>query len=396
MKIMELKLDEIIADEQVFEESMDVEFLKKSIQDIGGTVYNLVVEERDGKYYLKDGYRRYSILKELGYDRANCIVINDSIKATALAYDLNLARRHLSDEKIRYYKLQKKAKIQEKLNALKEKIAEKIDLRSDNIDLEEDELKVIFKLSEKETEVFWNAVEKIYRKKYENEINNLISQRDEKERKIKELENKTVDIEKLQKMVQEKLAEKEKELEQKIKKQLASESEQERIAYEEEIERLKEIIESYKSDIAELNRNLIETTKIIDQLKKEKEAFEEEKKKIQEKEKIAEDFAMKYRSEIEYLKKIEIKNLQNKIKQQEDFLKSISRPESIILQLNASKNMINSALEIVVRIYDAIPEEERKKIVKEVSEITELLKVIEETIKNGEPVDTVEIAKQNN
>ncbi|WP_353684364.1 ParB N-terminal domain-containing protein [Thermodesulfovibrio sp. 3907-1M] len=395
MKIMELKLDEIKVDRQVFEENIDLEALKKSIQD-AGMVYNLVVEEENGEYYLRDGYGRYKVLKELGYDRANCIIISDNIKAIALAYDLNLLRRHLPDERIRYYKLQKKAKIQEKLNALKEKIAEKIDLQSDSIDLEEDELKVIFRLSEKETEIFWNAVEKIYRKKYENEINSLISQRDEKERKIKELENKTVDIEKLQRMVQEKLAEKEKELEQKIKKQLASESEQERIAYEEEIERLKEIIESYKSDIAELNRNLIETTKIIDQLKKEKEAFEEEKRKIQEKEKIAEDFAMKYRSEIEYLKKIEIKNLQNKIKQQEDFLKSISRPESIILQLNASKNMINSALEIVVRIYDAIPEEERKKIVKEVSEITELLKVIEETIKNGEPVDTVEIAKQNN
>ncbi len=395
MKVMELKLDEINVDRQVFEESVDLEALKKSIQD-AGIVYNLVVEEENGEYYLRDGYGRYKVLKELGYDKVSCIVISDSIKAINLAYDLNLLRRHLPDERIRYYKLQKKAKIQEKLNALKEKIAEKIDLQSDNIDLGEDELKVILKLSEKDTEVFWNAVEKIYRKKYENEINNLISQIDEKEKKIKEFKDKTIDIERLQKMVQEKLAEKEKELEQKIKKQLASESEQERIAYEEEIERLKEIIESYKSDIAELNRNLIETTKIIDQLKKEKESFEEEKKKIQEKEKIAEDFAVKFKNEIEYLKKVEIKNLQNKIKQQEDFLKSISRPESIILQLNASKNMINSALEIVVRIYDAIPEEEKKKIVKEVSEITELLKVIEETIKNGEPVDTVEIAGQNN
>lgn len=384
--IMQLPLSEIIC-EQVFEEEINLDELQNSIQQYG-MVYELVVEKKDGKYILKDGFNRYVALKRLGYQTARCKVYEfDDIRSVSLLFDLNLLRRHLTPDKVRLYQVKKKNKIREILENTKLKISENIEIGR-NLDLTEAELAVISKLSKEDEETFWKAMEKIYKAKIDEKSKEYEESLKEKDTIIKELKTQSVDLEKLQKMVQEKLAEKEKELELKIKQQYAAESEQDKYEYEAEISKLKEIIDEYKANISELNKNLRETTKKIDDLKKEKEQVEEEKKKLEEKEKLVDDILKKQKDEVSYYQ-MQAKALESKLKRQEEFLKSFSRPETILHQLKSAKGLINSSLEVLTRVWGSIDEKSQKEIMAEVNEIRDLLQIYEDTMANG--VETVEV-----
>ena len=385
--IMQLPLNEIICEEQVFEEEINLDELQGSIQQYG-MVYDLVVEKKDGNYILRDGFNRYAALKRLGYQTARCKVYEfDKVRSISLLFDLNLLRRHLQPDKIRLYQIKKKNKIREILENTKQKISENIDIGS-NLDLTEAELAVISKLSKEDEETFWKAMEKIYKSKIDEKNREYEEALREKDAVIKELKNQSVDLEKLQKMVQEKLAEKEKELELKIKQQYAAENEQDKYEYETEISKLKEIIDEYKTNISELNKNLRETTKKIDDLKKEKERVEEEKKKLEEKEKLVDDILKKQKDEVSYYQ-MQVKALESKLKRQEEFLKSFSRPETILHQLKSAKGLINSSLEVLTRVWGTIDEKFQKEIMAEVNEIRDLLQIYEDTMANG--VESVEV-----
>ncbi|MDI1472090.1 ParB N-terminal domain-containing protein [Thermodesulfovibrio sp. 1176] len=385
--IMQLPLNEIICEEQVFEEEINLDELQGSIQQYG-MVYDLVVEKKDGNYILRDGFNRYAALKRLGYQTARCKVYEfDKVRSISLLFDLNLLRRHLQPDKIRLYQIKKKNKIREILENTKQKISENIDIGS-NLDLTEAELAVISKLSKEDEETFWKAMEKIYKSKIDEKNREYEEALREKDAVIKELKNQSVDLEKLQKMVQEKLAEKEKELELKIKQQYAAENEQDKYEYETEISKLKEIIDEYKTNISELNKNLRETTKKIDDLKKEKERVEEEKKKLEEKEKLVDDILKKQKDEVSYYQ-MQAKALESKLKRQEEFLKSFSRPETILHQLKSAKGLINSSLEVLTRVWGTIDEKSQKEIMAEVNEIRDLLQIYEDTMANG--VESVEV-----
>lgn len=390
--IMQLPLNEILCEEQVFEEEVNIDELQSSIQQYG-MVYDLVVEKKDGKFILRDGFNRYAVLKKLGYQTARCKVYEfDNVRSISLLFDLNLIRRHLQPDKIRLYQVKKKNKIREILENTKQKISESIDIGDiSNLNLTEAELAVISRLSKEDEESFWKALEKIYKAKIDEKSKEYEESLKEKDAIIKELKNQSVDLEKLQKMVQEKLAEKEKELELKIKKKYAEESEQDRYEYEAEIAKLKEVINEYKNNIAELNKNLRETTKKIDDIKREKEQVEEEKKKLEEKEKLVDDILKKQRDEVNFYQ-VQIKSLESKIKRQEEFLKSFSRPETILHQLKSAKGLINSSLEVLTRVWGTIDEKSQKEIMAEVNEIRDLLQIYEDTIANGvETVETVEV-----
>lgn len=384
--IMQIPINEIVCEEQVFEEEINLDELKNSIQQYG-MVYDLVVEKKDGKYILRDGFNRYFALKKLDYQTARCKVYEfDKVRSISLLFDLNLLRRHLQPDKIRLYQVKKKNKIREILESTKQKISESIDLSS--VNLSESELAVISKLSKEDEEIFWKAVEKIYKTKIEEKSRLYEETLKEKDAIIKELKNQSVDIEKLQKMVQEKLLEKEKELELKINQKYAEENEQDRYEYEAEIAKLKEVIDEYKKNIAELNRNLRETTKKIDDIKKEKEMVEEEKRKLEEKEKLVDEILKKQKDEVNYYQ-MQAKALESKMKRQEEFLKSFSRPDTILHQLKSAKGLINSSLEVLTRVWGSIDEKSQKEIFVEVNEIKDLLQIYEDTLTNR--VETVEV-----
>lgn len=385
--IMQIPLNEIVCEEQVFEEEVNLDELQNSIQQYG-VVYDLVVEKKNNMYILRDGYNRYAALKKLGYQTARCKVYElDEIKSINLLFDLNLLRRHLQPDKIRLYQIKKKNKIREIIESTKQKISKNIEVGDiSNLNLTEKELMIISKLSKEDEETFWNAVEKIYKSKIEEKSKEYEKSLKEKDALIKELKNQSVDLEKLQKMVQEKLAEKEKELELKIKQKYAEESEQDRYEYEAEIEKLKGIIEEYKNSIAELNKNLRETTKKIDDIKREKECLEEEKRRLEEKEKLVDDILKKQKDEVSYYQ-MQAKALESKLKKQEEFLKSFSRPETILHQLKSAKGLINSSLEILTRIWGTIDEKSQKEIMAEVNEIRDLLQIYEDTIDGTKTVE---------
>lgn len=392
--VMQIPLNEIVCEEQVFEEKVNLDELQNSIQQYG-MVYDLVVEKKNNMYILRDGYNRYAALKRLGYQTARCKVYElDEMKSIGLLFDLNLLRRHLQPDKIRVYQIKKNNKIREVLEATKQKISKNIEVGDiSNLNLTEKELMIISKLSKEDEETFWNAVEKIYKSKIEEKSKEYEKFLKEKDALIKELKNQSVDLEKLQKMVQEKLAEKEKELELKIKQKYAEESEQDRYEYEAEIEKLKGIIEEYKNSIAELNKNLRETTKKIDDIKREKEQLEEEKRKLEEKEKLVDDILKKQKDEVSYYQ-MQAKALESKLKKQEEFLKSFSRPETIIHQLRSAKGLINSSLELLTRVWGIIDEKSKKEIIAEVGEIKDLIQIYEDTIANE--VETVEVESSGN
>lgn len=392
--VMQIPLNEIVCEEQVFEEKVNLDELQNSIQQYG-MVYDLVVEKKNNMYILRDGYNRYAALKRLGYQTARCKVYElDEMKSIGLLFDLNLLRRHLQPDKIRVYQIKKNNKIREVLEATKQKISKNIEVGDiSNLNLTEKELMIISKLSKEDEETFWNAVEKIYKSKIEEKSKEYEKFLKEKDALIKELKNQSVDLEKLQKMVQEKLAEKEKELELKIKQKYAEESEQDRYEYEAEIEKLKGIIEEYKNSIAELNKNLRETTKKIDDIKREKECLEEEKRRLEEKEKLVDDILKKQKDEVSYYQ-MQAKALESKLKKQEEFLKSFSRPETIIHQLRSAKGLINSSLELLTRVWGIIDEKSKKEIIAEVGEIKDLIQIYEDTIANE--VETVEVESSGN
>lgn len=392
--IMQIPLDEIVCEEQVFEEEVNLNELQNSIQQYG-MVYDLVVEKKNNMYILKDGFNRYAALKRLGYQTARCKVYEfDEVRSISLLFDLNLLRRHLQPDKIRLYQIKKKNKIREILESTKQKISESIDIGDiSSLNLTEEELAVISRLSKEDEETFWKAVEKIYKSKIDEKSKEYEESLKEKDTIIKELRNQSVDLEKLQKMVQEKLAEKEKELELKIKQKYAKESEQDRYEYEAEIAKLKEIIDEYKNNISELNRNLRETTKKIDDIKKEKEQLEEEKRKLEEKEKLVDDILKKQKDEVSYYQ-MQAKALESKLKKQEEFLKSFSRPETILHQLKSAKGLINSSLEIFTRVWGTIDEKSKREIIAEIEEIKDLIQIYEDTIANG--VETVEVESSGN
>ncbi|MEM4134677.1 MAG: hypothetical protein QXV73_05715, partial [Candidatus Micrarchaeia archaeon] len=280
------------------------------------------------------------------------------------------------------------------LEATKQKISKNIEVGDiSNLNLTEKELTIISKLSKEDEETFWKAVEKIYKSKIDEKSKEYEKSLKEKDALIKELKNQSVDLEKLQKMVQEKLAEKEKELELKIKQKYAEENEQDRYEYEAEIAKLKEVINEYKNNISELNKNLRETTQKIDDIKKEKERLEEEKRKLEEKEKLVDDILKKQKDEVNYYQ-MQAKALESRLKKQEEFLKSFSRPETIIHQLKSAKGLINSSLELLTRVWGTIDEKSKKEIIAEIGEIKDLIQIYEDTIANG--VETVEVESSGN
>lgn len=367
-----IPVEKILEEEQYFDD-FDPGILCQSIENCG-MIYEPVVEKRpDGTYVLRDGHHRLKAAKKLGLKELRCKVYEYNPLMTAyLTFDPNIIRRHLTAEQVKGYEIKKK----ELLVKIKNQI-----MNGSSVELSDDEIKLLGKLTKKEYDKLVEIVQKSLEEKY----NKIIK---EKEEKIKALEKDQVNVEKLQKMVQEKLREKEKELEIKLKEQLASESEQDRVELEKEIERLNAIIEQYKSDIYELNKNLREVTKNIDSIKKEKEKVEEEKKKLEERDKVENEILKKIKDEANYYR-MQAKTLEVKLKQQEEFLKTFSKPETIVFQLKSAKELINSSLEVLTRVWGTIDEKTKQEILAEATEIKDFLQIFEDTIhSNG--VETVE------
>lgn len=393
--IMEIPIEAIKLGEQVFEEGMDEDALLESIKRVGILEEPLVEKDKDGSYILRAGFHRLNAAKKLGWSTIRCKVFDyNPIQSVTLQYDTDLCRRHLSPEKIAFYRSIKNRKI----NALMEKF------RTENpefIEFTEEEFEIIGKLTEKEKEKLFMAIENIFEKKYADKMAELAVQITKKDDEIEKIRQQQVDIEKLQKLVSEKLAEKEKELEWKVQEKYATQSEQDLLKKEKQIEALKEEIDSLREEFDETVTRLRETSKKLDSIKREKDLFEEEKKKILEQKKMAEDLAVKFKNEAEFYKKnteVETKKLEIKVKQQQQYLEQIVNPENIMSFLTAAKGSIKTAGEIMIKAYGLLSPQQKKKIMALKDEISDLLQVFvafEKESTSNEEVETVEVPVEN-
>ncbi len=384
MKEVILPLDRINykESEQLFDEKIDIEKLKESIKNLG-IVYELIVTENNGQYYLIDGFHRYQIAKELGLQYIKCKVIENPLDATRLKIELNLYRRQISEEKQRFYELLKEKKVAEIVEKIKQSI------RFEGVDVDElshEEIIALSKLSQDEQSYVFSAVKKIYDNKYNSILAQLNEIVEEKNKQIKQLENQKVDVQKLQEMVQKKLQEKEQELKIKLLEQAKSEQAE----YEREILKLKQELEALQADNEELNQNLQEMTKQIQQKEKEKQQILEEKRKLKEKEKIAEDAIKKMQDKINYFEKVEMK----KILAERDALKqkviSILHTERMVEKIKNIKFDFKGFTNILFEAHGALDTKIISEIERELNEIKDLYTLAFDILKNNE-VKEVEV-----
>lgn len=265
------------------------------------------------------------------------------------------------------------------------------------VELTEEELEIISKLTEGEKEVLFKAIENIFERKYADKITTLTMEIIQKDEEIESIKQQQVDIEKLQKLVSEKLAEKEKELEWKVQEKFATKSEQDILDREKQIKSLKSEIESLKEEYDETIERLRETSKKLEQIKREKDTFEEEKRKILEQKKMAEDLAVKFKSEAEFYRKnteVETRKLEIKVKQQQQYLEQIVNPENITTFMNAAKGSIKTAGELMIKAYSLLNTQQKKKILAVRDEIIDMLHmfdILEKENEIPEDVETVEV-----
>jgi len=102
MKLENIALDKInivksfnIRSEFGEDETKDLE---QSIKSTGGNIQPLLVIEKDGRFDLVSGERRYRALKEAGYVEALCIVYNtlSDVQKTKIMFNENLGRKNLT------------------------------------------------------------------------------------------------------------------------------------------------------------------------------------------------------------------------------------------------------------------------------------------------------------
>jgi ParB family chromosome partitioning protein len=249
----------------------------------------------DNRYIIHAGYNRLRAARELGLKEVPCLVVEDRTNAVNVRYDTDLYRRHLQKEDIEKYEKKKEGKIEAHLKRIF--IPEIVEMYKSGI-LSLEQLGVISTLSHEDQRKLLDASNKIKMQeqidRYESEISSLT-------RRIQELEENQVPLEKLQKDIQKKLKEKEDEIEKRIREAYSSESQ----------ERVKEIIEAerariekeYKREMDEVMAELREMSRAKAKAQEQIDVLQEEVKRLKEREKEYELIHERAKHDLEIAKK---------------------------------------------------------------------------------------------
>ncbi|MEM3793341.1 MAG: ParB N-terminal domain-containing protein [Candidatus Bathyarchaeia archaeon] len=369
-----LSIESIQVDSQYFGD-FDINPLINSIRT-AGIIYEPVVEYRDGRYILRDGHHRIKAAKALGMKQILCKVYEyDPLNSVYLTFDPNIVRRQLTPDELKRIEIKKKelfAKIKNRI------LAEK------NIELSDADLGILTKLSEDEYNRLVSAIREAIQTEQDERIKALEDQLARKEEQIKKLGEQKVDIEKLRQEVEKKLREKEREIKERVMQEVAAETESEKLRLKQRNEELQREIEELSADLKELNRNLQETTKTIELIRKEKEDLENEKQQLQQKLSDAGTVVTKIRDELRY-RTLELKKARLQLEQQLASLRDLARPESVLRQLESARQLVQSALEILSRVFTAMDSKMKQTALTVAGEIQDIAAVIKDVLRTPEP-----------
>jgi ParB-like chromosome segregation protein Spo0J len=351
---------------------------------ISGILQELIVRKAGDYYELLAGFNRLRVAKAIGLNEVPCKIVPEKDTANAI-FDTDLFRRQLTKEEMqKLEKIKDDYKPKTKVNLVPE-------LESIQKYLTPDVIELLSGLTLKTQELFLRALpeksridetetkkmQKIiddYEERLE-EIENNKEQFDEVEKKYKQLKKEHEQLQKtnkeqLQKAINQKIEE--------IEKESATKSQMEIDAL---IEKEKKLLEQkYEKDIKELEKNVKKFSKLSAENKDKLSSLEEEKKKLGKEKKEAEADAEKH-----FLEK----------KDMEGLIKQLLSAETLTKKVDAASVQGRFIIENLTGLYDALVRigvegidnyrESLKKQVNEVAKVsnnlTQVIKKIEEFLK---------------